>query len=335
MHRSTSADARAMHERAFLAAIVDSSDDAIIGKDLEGKILSWNRGAERLYGHRASEMIGSTVTRLVPEQFDDDVPTILAKIRLDEQVANYETKRLHADGSILDVSLTVSPVRAEGGEVVAAATIVRDITTSKRLEERLTQLVYHDDLTGLANRRRFTEDTERKIEHAGRYGWRGAVLLLDLDNFKALNDTLGHNSGDNLLKRAALRMRDIVRDSDVLARLGGDEFGVLLPEASRGDAEQLAERLVGAMASQEVTVDGKRVGTVSVGVCLLDEPLTSEEPLSRADIAMYEVKDRGGNGVAIYASPQHSSGPKGLTLLSTGMHTTTAIRPTPLFGTAD
>ena len=297
-----------MNDEAFLAAIVDSSDDAIIGKDLEGKILSWNRGAERLYGYSASDMVGTSITRLVPEECENDVPTILDNVRRDERVDNYETKRKHADGAILDVSLTVSPVRENGGEVIAAATIARDITSRKRLERQLTQLVYHDDLTGLVNRRRFTEDTERKIEHSERYGWRGAVLLLDLDNFKALNDTLGHNAGDNLLKRAALRMREVVRDSDVLARLGGDEFGILLPEADRDGARQLAERLVDAMASQEVTIDGKRVGTVSVGICLLDEPLASEEPLSRADIAMYTVKDGGGNGFAVYSGHRSSHG---------------------------
>jgi diguanylate cyclase (GGDEF)-like protein/PAS domain S-box-containing protein len=297
-----------MNDRSFLAAIVDSSDDAIIGKDLEGRILSWNHGAERLYGYGAAEMVGTSITRLVPEECENDVPSILAKIRRDEQVANYETKRQRVDGEILDVSLTVSPVRGSGGEIVAAATIARDITTRKRLERQLTQLVYHDDLTGLANRRRFTEETERKIEHSERYGWRGAVLLLDLDNFKALNDTLGHNAGDNLLKRAALRMRDVVRDSDVLARLGGDEFGVLLPEADRDGVERLARRLVDAMASQEVTIDGKRVGTISVGICLLDEPLAPEEPLSRADIAMYAVKDGGGNGFAVYPGHGNSQG---------------------------
>jgi diguanylate cyclase (GGDEF)-like protein/PAS domain S-box-containing protein len=322
-----------MDERAFLAAIVDSSDDAIIGKDLEGKILSWNRGAERLYGYSASEMVGTSITRLVPEEWENDVPTILGKVRHDEQVANYETKRQHVDGAILDVSLTVSPVREGDGEIVAAATIARDITSRKRLERELTRLVYHDDLTGLPNRRRFTEDTECKLEHAERYGWRGAVVLLDVDNFKALNDTLGHNAGDNLLKRAALRMRKVVRDSDVLARLGGDEFGVLLPEADRDDAEQLAGRLVDAMASQEVTIDGKRVGTVSVGICPLDEPLAPEEPLSRADIAMYGVKDGGGNGFAVYSdtwgsheSDEALTGTPSDTVMSTG----TAHRLPPL-----
>ena len=310
-----------MNERAFLAAIVDSSDDAIIGKDLEGTILSWNRSAERLYGYSASEMVGSPITRLVPKDIENDVPTILAKVRRDERVANYETRRQRADGSVIDVSLTVSPVREDGGEIVAAATIARDITDRKRIEQQLTRLVYHDDLTGLANRRKFLEETERKIEHAQRYGWRGAVLLLDLDDFKALNDTLGHNSGDNLLKRAALRMREVVRDSDVLARLGGDEFGILLPETDREAAEQLAGRLVDAMASQEVTIDGKRVGTVSVGICLLDEPLAPEEPLSRADIAMYEAKDRGGNGFAVYAVPQGSSGSGKLTPLDAELRT--------------
>jgi diguanylate cyclase (GGDEF)-like protein/PAS domain S-box-containing protein len=289
-----------MDEKAFLAAIVDSSADAIIGKTLNGTILSWNRGAQLLYGYGAEEMVGQPIERLVPRGRDSDVPSILASIRRNERVANYETERQRRDGTILSVSLTVSPVHDEAGNVVAAATIARDVSERKRLDEQLKRLVYHDDLTGLANRRRFLMEVDRKVSHGERYGWRGAVLLLDLDNFKALNDALGHNAGDNLIKRAALRMREAVRATDLLARLGGDEFALLMPESDRADAESVAAKLVETMARQEVLIDHKRVGTVSVGVCVLDEPVASEEPLSRADIAMYKVKDRGGNGYAFF-----------------------------------
>ena len=124
-----------MDERAFLAAIIDSTDDAIIGKELDGTIVSWNRGAERLYGYKAAEMVGTPITRLVPTGFENDVPAILAKIVRDEQIANYETKRQRRDGLILDVSLTVSPVHDPDGTIVAAATIARDVTAPKRLQE--------------------------------------------------------------------------------------------------------------------------------------------------------------------------------------------------------
>ena len=289
-----------MDEKAFLAAIVDSSADAIIGKTLDGTILSWNRGAELLYGYSAEEMIGRPIECLVPEREESDVPPILASVRRNERVINYETQRRHRDGTVLEVSLTVSPVHDDAGNVVAAATVARDVTERKRLDEQLKRLVYHDDLTGLANRRRFLMEVDRKVSHGERYGWRGAVPLLDLDNFKALNDALGHNAGDNLIKRAALRMREAMRASDLLGRLGGDEFAVLLPESDRADAESVASKLVETMARQEVLIDHKRVGRVSIGVCLLDEPVASEEPLSRADIAMYKVKDRGGNGYAFF-----------------------------------
>jgi diguanylate cyclase (GGDEF)-like protein/PAS domain S-box-containing protein len=291
-------------EKAFLAAIVDSSVDAIIGKNLDGVILSWNRGAERLYGYPAADMVGKPVSTLVPPGHEDDVPQILASIRRNEKVANYETRRRARDGRILDVSLTVSPVCDADGNVLAAATIARDITERKRLDERLMHLVYHDDLTGLANRRRFLMELDRKVTHGERYGWTGAILLLDLDNFKSLNDTFGHNAGDALIKRAGLRMREACRASDLIARLGGDEFAVLLPEADRADAEQVAAKLNDAMARQEVAIGERRVGTVSIGICMLDEPVSSDEPLSRADIAMYSVKNRGGNGFAVYDPAQ-------------------------------
>ena len=296
-----------MDERAHLAAIVESSDDAIIGKTLDGIVVSWNGGAERLYGYSADDMVGSPISRLVPQGQEDEIDQILATIRAGRSVSNRETTRRTRDGRIVDVSVTVSPVRDETGQIVGAATIARDIGERKRLENELEYLVFHDDLTGLANRRRFTEDVRAKISHAARYGWRGAVLLIDLDNFKALNDALGHPAGDQLIRRAGLQIKDTLRESDSVARLGGDEFGVILPEADRGHAEAVAEKLVTLMAKQEVKVGHLRVGTASIGIALLDGPQTVEEPMIRADIAMYEAKNAGGNRHAVFSRRDESA----------------------------
>jgi PAS domain S-box-containing protein len=125
--------------QAFLAAIVDSSDDAIYGKTLEGIIVTWNTGAERVYGHSAAEIVGHSISALVPGNRPDEVPQILEKIKRGERVDHFETVRMKKDGELVDVSLTVSPIRDAAGRIIGASTIARDITEQKRLREALQQ----------------------------------------------------------------------------------------------------------------------------------------------------------------------------------------------------
>src|SRR5262249_45438063 len=120
--------------RERLAAIVDSSDDAIIGQTLEGVITSWNRGAEQLYGYSPEEVIGQPLTLLVPPDLSDDFPHLLERLQRGERIDHYETKRLHKNGTQLDVSLTISPIRDGTGRIIGASKIARDITARKRAE---------------------------------------------------------------------------------------------------------------------------------------------------------------------------------------------------------
>src|SRR5690606_32577508 len=124
-----------------LAAIVESSDDAIISKDLDGVIVSWNKGAERLYGYAAEEAIGRPVSMLIPEDRPDEMPSILARIRAGEQIEHYETLRRRKDGGVVHVSLSVSPLKDAQGRIVGASKIARDVTERVRLEERQKLLV--------------------------------------------------------------------------------------------------------------------------------------------------------------------------------------------------
>src|SRR5215211_537245 len=131
---------RSEEESARLAAIVESSDDVIIGKTLEGIITSWNKGAERLYGYSAEETVGQPISMLVPPERPDEVPRILESLRRGEKVDYFETVRVTKDGRKLDISLTVSPIRNSAGDIVGASTIARDITERKRAEETLRQV---------------------------------------------------------------------------------------------------------------------------------------------------------------------------------------------------
>ena len=188
--------------RAHLAAIVESSGDAIVGQDLDGTIVSWNRGAERLYGYPAAEVVGKPISVLMSEDRSYELDGIPGRIRRGERVESLETVHRDRNGDWIDVSLSMSPVIGPDGQVNGVAAIARDITERKENEAQLQFLADHDVLTGLFNRRRFIDTLSHHIDLVNRYGPGGAVLILDLDNFKEINDTLGHSAGDETIRAA-------------------------------------------------------------------------------------------------------------------------------------
>jgi diguanylate cyclase (GGDEF)-like protein/PAS domain S-box-containing protein len=291
-------------ERAHLAAIVESSDDAIIGKTLDGTIISWNRGAEELYGYRADEVIGRNVSILLPPDRPEELSGLLELIGDGQELEPFETVRVHRGGRLIDVSVSVSPVVDAAGKVEGAATIARDITERKRVESRLQFLADHDVLTGLFNRRRFIEELTHRVELANRYGRSGAVVMLDVDNFKEINDTLGHRAGDDTVRAVASVLRRRLRSTDVLARLGGDEFAVVLPEADGDQAVAVAADLLEALRLTPLFVAGRRARvTTSAGVAMFEPggDADAEQMLAFADLAMYEAKEAGRDRLAVYS----------------------------------
>lgn len=185
---------------------------------------------------------------------------------------------------------------------------LRDRRDLHALRDRMTQLRHladHDGLTGLLNRRRFEQELARHLAHARRYGPEGAVLVLDLDRFKPVNDTYGHAAGDRLLARVACVLQERLRSTDTIARLGGDEFGVLLPRADRAGAIAVARGLVETVRAEALAAGAEPV-TVSAGVVLLADcaALDVEGALAAADLAMYDAKTAGGDGWAFYAMPR-------------------------------
>ena len=287
---------QAEEARAHLAAIVESSGDAIVGQDLDGTIVSWNRGAERLYGYPAAEVVGKPISLLMSEDRSYELDGILGRIRRGERVESLETVHRDRNGDWIDVSLSMSPVIGPDGQVNGVAAIARDITERKENEARLQFLADHDVLTGLFNRRRFIDTLSHHIDLVNRYGPGGAVLILDLDNFKEINDTLGHSAGDETIRAASAVLGRRLRSSDVVARLGGDEFAVLLAQADESESRQVAADLLELLRQQPVFVAGRSVRvTASVGVVLFEpgRRLDSEGLLASADRAMYEAKEAG------------------------------------------
>ena len=280
---------------AHFVAIVESSNDAIIGNDLDGIVTTWNPGAERLFGYSEDEMVGRSISVLVPPGHDDELLDTLRRVRSGERIDDSETIRARKDGTQFDVILAVSPISRPNGTVIGMSTIARDITDRLRYQQQLRFLADHDALTGARNRRHFERDISEQVGRSRRYGEQAALLVIDVDGFKQINDLHGHSAGDHALKQIASAIKDRLRDTDEIARTGGDEFAVLLPYAGETQAAAVAEDLRRVIAETRLDLgDGKTSSlSLSIGVAVIDKDTASEESvLAAADRAMYEDKAR-------------------------------------------
>ena len=192
---------------------MESSYDAIIVKDLNGIITSWNAGAERIFGYRASEIIGCSIFGLIPRDRLQEESRIMSLIKSGKPVDHFETVRWGKGNRPIDVSITISPMKDSAGNIIGASKVARDITQRKEAQERIEHLAHYDALTGLPNRALLADRMKIAIAHAARYSHRLALLFVDLDRFKLVNDSLGHEIGDKLLKVVAERMQSSVRES--------------------------------------------------------------------------------------------------------------------------
>jgi diguanylate cyclase (GGDEF)-like protein/PAS domain S-box-containing protein len=281
--------------------------------DTGGTLLRVNDALCRITGY-AAEQICTRPFRELSDPHDVDVDAPQIADLLSGQLPTYQVEKRfrHAGGHLVWVLVSVSLVRDAKGRPLHLIAQVQDISERKVLEGRLEHLVDHDFLTALFNARRFEQELAQATRSAARYGGGGAVLLLDLDHFKAVNDRFGHKAGDDLLKTVAAELRRRVRDTDVLARLGGDEFGIILPKADAQQAEVVADSIVKALRRHTAILAEHEVPvTASVGVAVF-EGLTNTELLAAADVAMYEAKRAGRDRFAVYrrgteALPRRSS----------------------------
>lgn len=297
LYRSSQRRIQAATQR--FEALVSSSHDAIASKTLDGIVVSWNGAAEQIFGWRADDIIGQPMRRLFPPERQNEEDDILSRVQRGEHVTHFDTERLHAKGHRISVSVTISPVRDGDGTISGASMIARDITHQKTLESELRSLAFHDPLTRLPNRRLLLDRLRHAQEASRRNQTYCAVLFIDLDHFKQLNDRHGHDVGDQVLVEVASRLRTAVRESDTVARLGGDEFVVLCEqlgtevETVHASVVQLAYKL-GDVLSQPCCLGELRCScAASVGMRLF---LGTEDDLDGllhdADQAMYRDKER-------------------------------------------
>ncbi len=210
-------------------------------------------------------------------------------------VRGFEVRFRRRDGTVIWVRNTARAVHDAGGRVLYYEGSIEDITERKRAEEIIKHMAYHDDLTGLPNRRLFDDRLNLAMAHAERNQQKLAVMLLDLDHFKEVNDTLGHSVGDQLLQAVGERLVNLLRKGDTVARMGGDEFMLLLPEATQvEDAAKVARKLLGAMREPYVFDGHELYITTSIGIVLYpDDGEDGDTLMKNADITMYRAKDQG------------------------------------------
>ena len=272
--------------------------------DRPGCFLQVNPALCRITGYAEGELLDRPLDVLLPPDgrgTRDEAAQWLTSAEAPEAVT--ERRFLHRDGRPVWVSVSTSLVRDQDGRPGYAIAQVQDVTERRRFEERLRHLADHDALTGLHNRRSLAREIDEAVESSRRSGVPSALAVIDLDNFKDVNDLYGHAAGDELIRQVGATLRLRARRTDRVARLGGDEFAVLLREVDARQAERLAETYLQAVRDRAaVVVEERRVtATASVGVSVVspERALTGDELLMEADMAMYDAKDAGGDRAAL------------------------------------
>jgi diguanylate cyclase len=276
----------------------------------DGCFKSVSPAFERSLGYRPEDLVGRPFLDFVHPDDHEKTEKEAASLADGVTTVQFQNRYFAKDGEVHWMEWTSIPLPDEG----LIYGVARDVTERKMLEQELERLSQHDPLTGLFNRRRFEEELRRQLAYTRRYGKGGALLMIDLDRFKQINDELGHAVGDRALCHVAQLLSDNLRASDLVARdvdpmvarLGGDEFVALLPEADGAGAEAAAERLAVAVGEVPLKVEDREVALrVSIGVATFDgDGIPAElELLAAADRAMYLAKASGGDGAKLAATP--------------------------------
>ncbi|HEH9219451.1 TPA: diguanylate cyclase [Pseudomonas aeruginosa] len=295
---------RLEHSEARDRAILQSMRDGYFEMDVDGVILTVNPALCQLLGQTRETLIGHPYYELLGE---DDLARARQPFQRAMQSGAGKTFAIplqRADGSLGYFEATVSLIHDLQGELRGYRGIVRDVSDQIAYQQQLLEMAYRDPLTGLGNRKAFDEQLGQALLRAGSGGSELALLYLDLDRFKEVNDRFGHDIGDALLRTVAERVRSTLRQPDKAYRLGGDEFAVLLEDSQENNPQRLAERLLAALV-QPIALNGERIDfvTPSIGIALYPRHAGDAEGLVRAaDSAMYEAK-RQRNHYCLYQAP--------------------------------
>ncbi len=291
----------------LLSSALASAGNSIFITDPTGRIQWVNNAFTRLTGYTAKEAIGQSPALLKSGKQDAAYYQKLWKTIQQGQTWSSETVERHKTGMLYTVQQTITPIQDENGKITHYISILDDISSQKEISARIQYMAHFDALTALPNRALFYDRLRQVLAQAKRNGLSSALMYLDLDRFKAVNDTLGHHIGDLLLQEVAKRITDCVRKTDTVSRLAGDEFTVLLPQVNGSqDAALIAEKITAALA-QPFHLDGHEVNIgSSTGIAFYPADADSDEALIKcADSAMYAAKKQGRGTFSFFRTPEN------------------------------
>jgi diguanylate cyclase (GGDEF)-like protein/PAS domain S-box-containing protein len=289
-------------------------DEAPIGMamlDLTGRFVQSNEALSEIVGYSGEQLNGMSLGAIThPDDLGEQEGEISRVLAGRAEGYRSEERLLHASVGSIWVTIQMTLLHDAGGRPLRFLAQIQDVTDRRRYEDRLVFMADHDPLTGLLNRRSFERELAAHGALSVRYGGSGAAIMLDLDHFKFINDTLGHSAGDDVIARASNVLRSRLRETDVLARVGGDEFAVLLPHADAAQALLVAEGVLEALRAETVEIGPHtRPLTASAGIALFEgeDGLGAEDVLVNADLALYDAKNAGRDRAELYASGEHGS----------------------------
>jgi len=302
----------ALRESEQATSIIASAMEAIITIDADQRIVLFNEGAEAVFGVSMADAVGTSIGRFLPEELreahSEHVRRFLAEGASARKMGEFrDLQGLRANGEVVPIEASIS--RAVVGGHVRGTVIVRDASERVTIQEQIRRAAMHDPLTQLPNRTLLYEHIEKMLAHARRGKAQVAFLFVDLDHFKTINDTYGHEAGDKVLKEVAQRLSQTVREEDTVGRLGGDEFVVAISGVHRDhDAARVAQHLLDRIA-QPLPVHGREVSvSPSIGISLYPQDGSAVDQLIRhADSAMYRAKRAGRNGFEFFQNNRAAS----------------------------
>jgi len=301
-------DAQKRAEQLHLSAVAFETQEAILITDDKERIVKVNEAFTRITGYTESEIIGQTPRILKSWQHDKAFYESMWAALLEHDYWQGELWNRRKNGEIYAESITITTIRDTKGRTTHYIANFNDITTHKAAQQQIQALAYYDPLTHLANRRLLDETLEQTIVHSIEEKHFGALLFIDLDRFKELNDTYGHDAGDMLLIQTASRLKESIRESDMVARLGGDEFIVLLKnlgnqkEIAHHLTQSIAKKILLYLSEPYALAQGNYLLGASIGCTLFGDKKSIDGAtlLKEADLAMYQAKENGRNQICFY-----------------------------------